>query len=814
MSRLKNKEILRNGAAVFAECFIMFLISILPFLISADGRFMLYGDNNLHTVPTLFHIYDVYHEGLPVWDWNYDLGIDFWSTICFGNLTSPYTLLMLPFPRESLLYVLTAINALKFGVMGLTAYIYCRQYTKKESSAHLCGLLYAFSGVQIINIVFHFSDFFSIFPLVMYSFDRLMSKRRSLFFAAMLSLSCFINFFLAFSMCIFILIYFIVKVLTKDIKLDKKLFFKLAFETTAGIGSSAVVLIPVYFLLSSGNRTSNTIFYHNLISYENDGVILKLIQSLFFIPDQCRNGTLFPDLDLSISSQSLYIPLFTVVGVAAIIRRDRKSWYTKLIAVLGVMMLVPVFNSIYQAFNANYYARWFYMPILIMIMMTGKYIDDFETTDISLELKASAVIVGFFTLLGICKIIQYFALADSSYETYDDHGESVSDNFLNELTLRHLTIIMVFGVLTIALMYCIKYRGDVRFLDFKYIKPITIIVCTASMLLPHIEVIWYSDGQSYLSRNYNDFEAADTYDDSCFYRVTTNPDDSNSCLLYWGYPQIGLMNNVCSGEEVSFYERTGQTRTKMPAAHSDEYALNSFLSSKYDLFFNELLAGGIEVEPEDIKYSRKYYRQKYVENRYIIYENECFIPMGFTYDYFLPLEELDTVHDDTAFEYDNEKLYDREKLLLKAIWLTDEQIEKYEDTILKELPDIKKNDTSDEAYKRDCEERRASAAYEFTPDKEGFTSKIKLGRENLVFYSIPYDESFTAYIDGEQAEFERVFDGLTAILVPEGDHTIRFTYKTKGLAEGKLVSIICAGALAVYAAACGIAAVGKKRRTE
>ena len=68
---------------------------------------------------------------------------------------------------------------------------------------------------------------------------------------------------------------------------------------------------------------------------------------------------------------------------------------------------------------------------------------------------------------------------------------------------------------------------------------------------------------------------------------------------------------------------------------------------------------------------------------------------------------------------------------------------------------------------------------------------------NLVFFSVPYDEGFTAKVDGQTAEIERVDGGLMAVFVPEGRHSIEFSYYPKGL---KACIVISAAAFLIFLA--------------
>ncbi|WP_294489158.1 YfhO family protein, partial [uncultured Ruminococcus sp.] len=167
----------------------------------------------------------------------------------------------------------------------------------------------------------------------------------------------------------------------------------------------------------------------------------------------------------------------------------------------------------------------------------------------------------------------------------------------------------------------------------------------------------------------------------------------------------------------------------------------------------------------------------------------------------------DVVDDGT---YDPEEITRRENLCMKAVMLDEEQIEKYSG-IMQKLPDDKAGDTSYETYVKDCQARRERAAYEFEPDDKGFSSKINAPKDELVFYSVPWSEGFTAYVDGNETEIEKVFGGLCAVFVPKGDHTVRFDYSTPGLKIGIKVSVGAAAVLAVYTVCCIVFGVRRRK---
>ena len=77
--------------------------------------------------------------------------------------------------------------------------------------------------------------------------------------------------------------------------------------------------------------------------------------------------------------------------------------------------------------------------------------------------------------------------------------------------------------------------------------------------------------------------------------------------------------------------------------------------------------------------------------------------------------------------------------------------------------------------------RAASAAESFAIDNRGFTAQVDLDRENLVFFSVPYDEGFAATVNGEAAEVLNVDGGLIAIPAKTGENEITLTLTPKWL---------------------------------
>lgn len=165
------------------------------------------------------------------------------------------------------------------------------------------------------------------------------------------------------------------------------------------------------------------------------------------------------------------------------------------------------------------------------------------------------------------------------------------------------------------------------------------------------------------------------------------------------------------------------------------------------------------------------------QNDFKIYENEYYIPMGFTYDAML-----------TRTQYNALSESNRELALLKALVVEDEDAPALSGML---TPLSNAVSYSKEAYYADCLARKAESASSFVRDNRGFTATIQVEKDTPVFFSVPYEDGWTATVDGQAAEIYKVNVGFMAVICPAtgGEVTIRFDYHTPGLFYGLLITL-------------------------
>lgn len=187
------------------------------------------------------------------------------------------------------------------------------------------------------------------------------------------------------------------------------------------------------------------------------------------------------------------------------------------------------------------------------------------------------------------------------------------------------------------------------------------------------------------------------------------------------------------------------------------------------------------------------------QNGYYIWQNDNYIPMGFSYDFYITQEQYESLSEST-----------RESVLLHCLVLSDEQIETYGD-LLSPMTNIYSLSWDENQYKTDCKDRARTSCSSFAYTTSGFTAVSSGDKERLVFFSVPYESGWSATVNGEPVQVEQVSVGFMAVKVPAGESTIVFTYETPGLKIGALISLISVLLLALYLLCARFSAVVRYR---
>lgn len=770
----------------FSLGFILYLLCVLPIIQHHGGLFFYYGDYNVQQVPFYVQAHRAVRSGNFHWNWNLDLGGSMVGDFAFYLWGSPFFWLTVPFPESAIPYLLPFLMALKFGTATLTSALYMRRYVRTGAALLSGSLLYAFSGFQACNIVFqHFADVIAFFPLLLLAFDSLMflDHRKGerpyepagwtlIRFSLITALMAVVNYYFFFGQVIFLLLYFVIRyAMSNPWRVWLRMFLRALAGGVLGVLLASFFLLPAFFGVSGNSRLSDVVTGYNLLVYESMKLPYAIVKSFVMIPDIIGKGTLFYTEAIRNSSLAAYLPMFGVSGVAAFFFavRKKKDWRKTLLIVCALIAFVPVLNSMFSLFNNQYYARWFYMPLFFMTLITAQQLDHGREED----WKAGVLVTV---------ILFLFMLAVALLPSRDDSGTIVYLNMTDnpDLFWRQVkgTAIMIF--ILVGVIWFVRMRILRRLILFAA----TILACfiTTNTVL--------TNGASLI----NDFgmkewkkQMIDTKPELKkvgFYRIETDSTSTNY-EMYWNIPTIHCFLSTVPGEIFDFYEGTaGIYRTVESDAAISRVGLRAILSAGYYLENSIINTNG------DFSQGRGVEGYRFVEeqNDFSIYENENFIPMGFTYRYFVRESVFDQVNK-----------ADADQALVRVLILSDEDADRYGEN-MKELPaDELTQPVSAEDFALACMERRESACTDFLTDDRGFFAETAdLPVDSLVFFSVPAVRGFTATVDGESAEIVKADYGLMAVPVSAGIHRIRVTYETPGRIPGILLTLLGIAGAAGY----------------
>ncbi len=793
---VKQKE--RHGQAFLLGLFMAGLLFGTYALID-NGYFLYYGDFNVQQIPFYQLAHNAVSTGNIGWNWNTDLGANFVGSYSFYMLGSPFFWLTLLFPNSFVPYLMGPLLALKFACASLTAYCYLRRYTRYTHNALIGAVLYAFSGFSVYNVFFnHFHEAIVFFPLLLLAFDQLITENRRGFFAFMVCICAMSNYFFFCGMVVFVIIYFVIKLLTGSFKITLARFGWLAFEAVLGVAMAAVILLPTFLAISSMNRVNGYLVGWNAIIYSEPQVFYNILQSMFFPPDNPARLVFFPSNDYQWSSMSAWLPLFGMTGVIAWLQSKKRTWQKRLLTTCLIMALVPFLNSAFYMFNYSYYARWYFMPILIMCLVTVQALEDPEIEWAPALRWSIGITVAITLVVGLLPSLHTIEDGFSQFGIYKDaqvEGSFYTLRFWLECFIAIISLV----ILLMLMLYRtgVSKRSESTSLGERihtvnkqspnFWRATLCSLCAVCLIYSALHIGWgktHSDSTDFLIGNMlegeidldiNDGERIDVYD------------GMDNTAMYMGYPSIQAFHSIVPVSVFEFYDFVGIDRGVATRPDTTHYAIRGLLSVRYLIDYT---GGKNFVAEGTVSDTMQGYKLIDFQNDHNIYLNEHFIPYGFTYENCIS-------RSDAELNYKSNEA----ALMLKAIVLEDKDIAKHTD-LLNRITDTSLYQSSEfgqAGYLKDCDTLRAtSEGNTLQIDKKGFTSAVNLEKENLVFYSVPYDDGWSVTVDGKDAEIIRANVGFMAVRVPEGAHTVRFDYKTPGLTVGLIVSLSGLVALAAY----------------
>ena len=833
--KLKNKYPIIAGGITFLSLIIsMIIFGMWPL----GEKTILTVDMYAQYAPLLEQLRQNLLDGsLSLYSFNIGIGTSFLPLFAY-YLSSPMNLLLLLFPREFIAEAVLTIIIIK---ISLTAMFFCLMlkyiYKKNDLNQIIVSIMYALNMyVVAYSWCIMWLDSIMILPLLIFAFERMMREEKYLFFIFMVSLSIFVNYYLGFMVLIFLFLYFLSYIFMKKYSVSqiKTCCLRFFISTAIGVSISAFLLLPVYVSLSHTSAAASLNFPKELSNFE----IWKLLgRSLFGVEPTIRSKGL-PNIYCGVFTVVLVVLFNTIKQISLRIR----VVYTVLMGIMFLSLILSPLDLFWHGFHSPndlpYRESFIYCfvlaliayqtliniknikikNIIITLISISTYIiidenfskEPLNDTIIYINLLLLLIYSGF--LICICKnfisvrgvaviflIVVFFEFTFSTFiglkqmdkaqsfalhSSYIDNEKSRNiedaiykiklndkNQFYRMETLPRLTCVdtALFdypGITTFAssnsykttkLMKNLGYQsnGINSYMYKSFIAPIDSIFAIKYLVIqsnitqnsyltefnvPVNNINVYEnptalplgfavdkDFQNYKSTNYNPFKSQiDLYR-----KMGATSKD------FYKYSDIVLAGDINSNAKI-----TGNTSFKIEQNDSiKDYRFKSEIQNKGQVFayVDCTAANSIKIESGSNKWDMKPNEPFIIDLGYLEAKSEVFVNI------------------------------DSKSSCSGNIFIVTLDDEVFRQAILK-LNESLLNIT------------------EF--NSTNIKGNINTNKEGIVFTSIPYDDGWSAKVDGANVNTIAIDDGLLAFEIPKGEHNVELYFIPEGLYYGCVVSVL------------------------
>lgn len=748
---------------VLCTALIMTVLIILPIMILNNGNLYLVGDYMTQQIPFIKESRRLLLSGSPFWSSNTFLGSNYLGTYSFYNYASPFYWPLFVIPERFIGIGLSITFVIRHMVAAATAHIYLKRYVKTEHFAFIGALLYAFSSFTMDSTYyFHFIDVIAIFPLVLYLVDEVLEGRKKALLSLTVLLSTMINYYFVVSTSVFFLIYLFFKVRFSEKGYTLRDAVRCIVFYAVGCISSMFILLPSALSLLETHKATGGLASNLVRGLATIPQLIKILKGIV-LPSEGILGSASGFMHFTFNSNAAFIPFFGALFLFIAIRKKSDKWYYKLMKILFILSVVPFGNGLFSLFTNMNYTRWWYAFVLMSILVSIKVLEEkpgkeeIRKSVKTITIISAVVMAGTFVVKLLCAYVIKNLLPSISelFGTFfsADTVENIMESaFFREFTFddfRYIIVFVIMTVITYLPLYLSMKKGWIS--DAKKVVSVVAVIC----------VVTYS---LYLVNEVNIFRKD---------------------YVYHG-------NDASVSEEVAYTHRTyyGNSLANYPAVVNQPgiTAFSSFKSHSTAKFCDLVgYENTLHLNPK--RYFSTSAIQTVLSIRTIVEKDGSltdapyYTPFGFTYDYYVLSDSCEY----TENKNENNKRIEK---MTYACFVDRETAQKLHG-ILKPLE--KELDWK--------EARSKTGTDDFLLTSKGFTATSEGEKERLVFFSVPHDNGWKAYIDGKETEILTINGGLMGIIVPEGESQIEFKFTTPGLKAGMIISIVSLLGLGLYCVA-------------
>ncbi len=706
---------------------------------------------------------------------NLGIGMPFLNVIT-THVTSPINLLIYLLCKDKLLSF-SIMMLIKPLLVSLSTLYYLNYKRGKKWSNIIFSLLFAFNAFLLVYISeVMWIDQLIYLPLLTMGIEELIDKNDKRLYIISLLLIMLTNYYTAYMLCVYSLIYFSLYLFIYR-KYDKK---KAIFDFIKSSLLCALLCSFLYLPLLNVFKNTNLLVQNYIIDHVEFG-LLDFICAHFnrLTPSYSINDNVAPNIFCGVSSLVLLI----IYICNRKIDKKEKKLLLMMLTIFYLLLRVNVLNYVMHFFhhpNGIFYRFSFIYSFILMLIGSSSItkIKDLESKDFNLSLIIMSIIL---IILGLL--------------------------MPNKLTL---TILLINTGLIVLYFVIFKLSKTIKYMKYVF-SAVCIIEIFVYMMFnipigntdynaiydsSRYDYIKSYDTDIYRIHSHNNFitvgSAINDYYGFNNYNSTINSNVTNMFI------NLGILNNNINGYIYSIDNPMLNTMFGIKYILSDvptndtyyDNVISNIYVNKYfkslayttntDLLnleinqdnpidiFNDYayLSTGVKNLFEEVKYDNNTLDFNGEETIYA-YLNNNFDKMvidGYTY--------TNNKSVNSCFYYDNNLTNMNTDLFYFEKGSSYKITFYYKDNNKEKVKYYKINNKK---FKEFYNKLGDAKIVEFNNDNIKLSTKVD--KETLIYTSIPYEEGWKVFVDGKEANKEKVMNALLAIKVDKGEHVIDIKYE-------------------------------------
>lgn len=708
----------------------------------------------------------VRNEGFPLWAFSQGMGKNIFPSMG-NNFMGLYFLL----PPEAVAYGVIYVEVLKALLSGIFFYLYLRTLSLSLYTSTLGGLLYAFSGYLVLGgcwAVFSSETVFA--ALLLYAFEKFFKERVWFLLPIAVTLMGIHSTFLWVPYSLFFMLYATARFFQEGGRPTDKFstfFLKLMGLALLGGAISAVFSFSnITNILESPRVGGGASYFHALAGQPvfKTASLIELVTAIgrFFSNDMLGTGSNFRGYNNYLEAPIFYCGLASLLLVPQIfcfVDKRCKIINTGISLLCVLLIIFPFFRWAFWGFSGDYYRTLSFLMVLIVLWFSLQSLNFIDKTGrLSLRL-----LTGTLALLLLALFFPYF-----------DNAKSPID-----LNLRNIAAVFLAGYA--VLIYFIgkrKFKCWAQMLFFAmvcvelvYFSSITVnkrLIVSAEELRSKTGYNDYSvDAIAWLnSKDSSFFRLAKTYSSGPAIHSSLNDAQVQGYYGTASYDSFNQLHYVKFLGEMGVLNSASETETRWVQGLERPFRefLLTFASVKYIL-----------AKP-GINLSDKGYKLKNTIGNVSVFENDYFLPLGFTYDKYITYEK-----------FKNLPSGDKERILLRASVVSVGDVKNFSDIEAFDLINLEEQ-TNRQNYSKYVNALKEESLVLTAHKQNRLQGNIELNKKKVLFFSIPYDKGWKAWVDGKPTELHLVNVGFMGLILEPGRHRVVLEFTPPLLLAGALVS--------------------------